>query len=52
MATILWAHVHGLACLLLDGPLAMQFESESQRVKYLRSIGEKFADMVLQKATK
>ena len=47
MATILWAHVHGLACLLLDGPLAVQFETELERKKYLRSVGEKFADLVL-----
>jgi len=46
MATILWAHVHGLACLLLDGPLALQFQSESERTKYLQTVGEKFADLV------
>jgi len=46
MATILWAHVHGLACLLLDGPLALQFQSESERTKYLQNVGEKFADLV------
>jgi AcrR family transcriptional regulator len=50
MATILWAHVHGMACLLLDGPLAMQFETEFERTKYLLSVGEKFADLVLPKA--
>ena len=47
MATILWAHVHGLACLLLDGPLGSQFESVAQRAAYLRTVGEKFADLVL-----
>lgn len=47
MATILWAHVHGLACLLLDGPLGSQFESDEERTKYLRAVGEKFADLVL-----
>lgn len=47
MATILWAHVHGLACLLLDGPLGGQFESEADRTQYLRAVGEKFADLVL-----
>jgi AcrR family transcriptional regulator len=50
MATILWAHVHGLACLLLDGPLGLQFETELERRKYLLSVGEKFADLVLPKA--
>ena len=50
MATILWAHVHGLAFLLLDGPLAIQFESASDRTKYLQSVGEQFADLILSKA--
>jgi len=49
-ATIIWAHVHGLACLLLDGPLALQFQTASQREEYLRAVGEQFADMVLEKA--
>jgi len=52
MATILWAHVHGLACLLLDGPLAMQLQTESQRIEYLQCVGEKFADMALSKAAR
>jgi AcrR family transcriptional regulator len=47
MATILWAHVHGLACLLLDGPLGGQFESNEERTQYLRTVGEKFADLVV-----
>ena len=47
MATILWAHVHGLACLLLDGPLGSQFESEADRANYLRTVGAKFADLVV-----
>ena len=50
-ATILWAHVHGLACLLLDGPLALQFQTASQREDYLRAVGAQFADMVLAQAT-
>jgi AcrR family transcriptional regulator len=49
MAAILWAHVHGMACLLLDGPLAVQFETEFQRTHYLRSVGEQFANLVLRK---
>jgi AcrR family transcriptional regulator len=51
-ATILWAHVHGLACLLLDGPLALQCQTESQRAEYLLGVGEQFADMVLAKAAR
>ena len=51
VATILWAHVHGLAFLLLDGPLAGQFESDRERAKYLQTVGEKFADMVLNQSS-
>lgn len=47
MATILWAHVHGLACLLLDGPMAVQFVTAIERTKYLQRVGEKFADLVV-----
>lgn len=47
MATILWAHVHGLACLLLDGPLGSQFDSNEERTQYLQTLGEKFADLVV-----
>ena len=50
MATILWAHVHGLAFLLLDGPLVVQFETTLERTKYLQSVGEEFADLILSKA--
>jgi AcrR family transcriptional regulator len=49
LATILWAHVHGLACLLLDGPLGLQFESESDRTQYLWAVGEQFADLMMAK---
>lgn len=50
MATILWAHVHGLAFLLLDGPLVVQFETAIERAKYLQIVGEEFADLILSKA--
>jgi AcrR family transcriptional regulator len=47
LATVLWAHVHGLACLLVDGPLAMQFESAGQRAAFLEGVGGAFADRIL-----
>jgi AcrR family transcriptional regulator len=47
LTTILWAHVHGLACLLMDGPLATPFENERQRVAHLHCVVEAFADQVL-----
>lgn len=46
-ATILWAHVHGLACLLVDGPLAMQFATTAERRTHLREVAGRFADLVL-----
>jgi AcrR family transcriptional regulator len=46
LATILWAHVHGLACLLVDGPLASHFPSEQLRAQHLREVGQQFADLM------
>jgi AcrR family transcriptional regulator len=46
-ASILWAHVHGLACLLIDGPLAMAFETDRQRQHHLDEVATAFADMLL-----
>ena len=46
LATLLWAHVHGLACLLVDGPLAHQFPSEALRSEHLREVGRQFADLL------
>lgn len=46
-ATVLWAHVHGLACLLIDGPLAMALASEESRQHHLEDVADHFADMVL-----
>lgn len=46
-ASILWAHVHGLACLLIDGPLAMAFRTEQERQRHLEEVADVFADMLL-----
>ncbi len=48
LATILWSHVHGLSCLLVDGPLGMNFETASQKELHLLDVGKTFADLVLQ----
>ena len=45
-ASILWAHVHSLACLLIDGPLAMALETEEQRTCHLDEVGDTFANML------
>jgi len=46
-STILWAHVHGLACLLVDGPLAMQVDSKPAREAHLLEVAERFANLIL-----
>ncbi len=46
-ASILWAYVHGLACLLIDGPLAMAFETQDQREHHLDEVANAFANMLL-----
>ena len=47
LASIYWAHVHGLACLMIDGPLAQQFQTDKARLEYFREVGEKFADIMM-----
>ena len=44
-ATILWSHVHGISCLLVDGPLLGQFQNARQRQAHLRAVAEQFADL-------
>lgn len=46
-ATILWAHVHGLACLLVEGPLLKHTQSRTQQSAHLNEVAERFADMML-----
>lgn len=46
-ASILWAHVHGLACLLVDGPLGVQLTSARTRRAHLNDVAERFADLIL-----
>lgn len=46
-ASILWAHVHGLACLLIDGPLAAGLGDAQQRQRHLDEVSDAFAGMLL-----
>ncbi len=46
-ATILWSHVHGLACLLVDGPLRAQFATPRTLQAHLKAVADEFAEMVL-----
>ncbi|MEN9416738.1 MAG: hypothetical protein RI988_358 [Pseudomonadota bacterium] len=45
-ASILWAHVHGLACLLIDGPLALGFVGQAARTRHLDDVANTFADLM------
>ena len=47
LATILWAHVHGLACLMVDGPLAMALTTAAARTAHIHEVGEQFADLMM-----
>lgn len=47
LSTLLWAHVHGLACLLVDGPLAEIVADDRAREAHLQAVSEHFADGVL-----
>ncbi|MFZ4650690.1 MAG: TetR/AcrR family transcriptional regulator [Rubrivivax sp.] len=47
LASLHWAHVHGLACLSLDGPLEHCMPAEAERRAHLRAATEHFVRMVL-----
>lgn len=46
LASMHWAHVHGLACLVLDGPLGSQWPTEEARRAHLVEASAHFAHMV------
>lgn len=46
-STVLWAHVHGLSCLLLDGPLGLQLPEDKARRAHLTAVSAAFADQFL-----
>ena len=46
LASMHWAHVHGLACLVLDGPLGPQLSTEEARRAHLVEASAHFAHMV------
>ncbi len=46
-AAILWAHVHGLACLMIDSPASGAMGTDRTRRAHLQEISAAFAEMVL-----
>lgn len=47
LATLHWAQVHGLACLLLDGPLGEKMQSRRERLAFVRGAVALHASRVL-----
>lgn len=47
LETILWAHVHGLAVLLVDGPIGARFPEPGELEAHLQSVAQEFARQVL-----
>ena len=47
LTSIYWAHAHGLACLMIDGPLSLQMTDEAQRDAHLQAVGNQFAKAML-----
>ena len=46
-ATVLWAHVHGMACLLIDGPLAPDIETPTVRTRAIEEAVDEFVDLLV-----
>lgn len=46
LASVHWAHVHGLACLVLDGPLGAELPTEAARLAHLTEASAHFIHMV------
>ena len=42
-----WAQVHGLACLVIDGPVGVQLPGATERRAFARSVLEPFARQML-----
>lgn len=50
LASVHWAHVHGLACLVLDGPLGLELPTEQARRAHLTEASAHFAALMLGQA--
>jgi len=48
LASLYWAHVHGLACLLVDGPLGLRLPTAKARLAHVRATSERFASAVME----
>lgn len=46
LATLYWAQVHGLACLLIDGPLGGALADDTARMAHARTSLQRFVDAI------
>lgn len=44
LASLYWAQVHGLACLIVDGPVGLQLAGTRERRAHVREVMAAFAD--------
>lgn len=47
LAMVYWSQVHGLACLVIDGPVGVQLPGATERRAFARSVLEPFARQML-----
>lgn len=47
LAMVYWSQVHGLACLVIDGPVGVQLPGPTERRAFARSVLEPFARQML-----
>lgn len=47
LASLYWAQVHGLACLLIDGPLGQALPTRRARLAHVRETMARFADAMV-----
>lgn len=47
LASLYWAQVHGLACLLIDGPLGQALPTRRARLGHVRETLRRFADVIV-----
>jgi len=47
LASLYWAHVHGLACLLIDGPLGQAFPDRAARIRHADDVSRRFVEFVI-----
>lgn len=47
LASLYWAHVHGLACLMIDGPLGQALPDHAARMRHVEDVSRRFVDCIV-----